>query len=352
MSANLIREFSESSQLGSNADYVEQLYEAWLNDPSSVSDDWRTYFDSLPGKGVHDVPHSLIVSRIEAAQRQRDRRGEIAGAPVSDEHARKQAGVLRLLTAYRSRGHLDADLDPLALAAKRNPPDLGLAFHSLSDADLDTEFDTGTYCGGDAGRMKLRDLWQHLKDTYTATIGAEFMHISDHEQRRWVYSRLEKASGNAGLSRDEQLRVLERLTAADGLERYLHTKYVGQKRFSLEGGESFIASMDALVQHAAAKAVQEVVIGMAHRGRLNVLVNTLGKSPAELFSEFEHTAPENLPSGDVKYHQGFSSDVTTASGPIHLSLAFNPSHLEIVNPVVEGSVRARQRRRDDKTGDQ
>ncbi|HET7664322.1 MAG TPA: 2-oxoglutarate dehydrogenase E1 component, partial [Rhodanobacteraceae bacterium] len=311
-----------------------------------------TYFDSLPDKGVHDVPHSLIVSRIEAAQRQRDRRGDAVGVPVSDEHARKQAGVLRLLTAYRSRGHLDADLDPLALAAKRNPPDLGLAFHNLSDADLDTEFDTGTYCGGDAGRMKLRDLWQHLKDTYTATIGAEFMHISDHEQRRWVYSRLEKASGNAGLSRDEQLRVLERLTAADGLERYLHTKYVGQKRFSLEGGDSLIPMIDTMIRVGGEDSVGEMVIGMAHRGRLNMLVNTLGKPPLELFDEFEgkyHHPDDPDHSGDVKYHMGFSADVTTPGGHnMHLAMAFNPSHLEIVDPVVAGSVRARQTRRHDK----
>ena len=350
MSANLIREFSESSQLGNNGDYVEQLYEAWLNDPSSVSDDWQTYFDTLPDKGARDTPHSLIIERIEAAQRDRDRHG--SAMPVSDEHARKQAGVLRLLTAYRSRGHLDADLDPLALRTKHNPPDLGLAFHSLSDADLDTEFDTGTYCGGDAGRLKLRDLWQHLKDTYTRSIGAEFMHISDHEQRRWVYSRLEKAAGHAGLSRDEQLRVLERLTAANGLERYLHTKYVGQKRFSLEGGDSLIPMIDTMIRAGSDDKVKEIVIGMAHRGRLNMLVNVLGKPPLELFDEFEgkfHHADDPEYSGDVKYHMGFSADVTAPNGNnMHLAMAFNPSHLEIVDPVVVGSVRARQTRRRDK----
>lgn len=350
MSANLIREFSETSQLGSNADYVEQLYEAWLNDPSSVPDDWQTYFGGLPDKGVRDIPHSMIISRIESAQRQRDRHG--GGVTAGDEHARKQAGVLRLLTAYRSRGHLDADLDPLSLVVKHNPPDLGLAFHSLDDADLDTEFDTGTYCGGGAGRMKLRDLWQHLKNTYTRTIGAEFMHISDHEQRRWVYSRLEKASGNAGLSRDEQLRVLERLTAADGLERYLHTKYVGQKRFSLEGGDSLIPMIDTLIRAGGEDQVEEMIIGMAHRGRLNMLVNTLGKPPLELFDEFEGKfdhADDPEYSGDVKYHMGFSADVTTPNGSnVHLAMAFNPSHLEIVDPVVVGSVRARQTRRRDK----
>lgn len=350
MSANLIREFSESSQLGSNADYVEHLYEAWLNDPSSVSDDWQAYFDALPDKGARDTPHSLIIDRIEAAQRDRDRHGD--GAPLGDDHARKQAGVLRLLTAYRSRGHLDADLDPLALTSKHNPPDLGLAFHSLDNADLDTEFDTGTYCGGGAGRMKLRDLWQRLKETYTRTIGAEFMHISDHEQRRWVYSRLEKSAGNAGLSRDEKLRVLERLTAANGLERYLHTKYVGQKRFSLEGGDSLIPMIDTIIRSGSSDKVKEMVVGMAHRGRLNMLVNVLGKPPLELFDEFEgkfHHVDDPEYSGDVKYHMGFSADVTAPNGNnMHLAMAFNPSHLEIVDSVVAGSVRARQTRRRDK----
>ncbi|HET7267231.1 MAG TPA: 2-oxoglutarate dehydrogenase E1 component [Oleiagrimonas sp.] len=351
MNANLIREFSESSQLGSNGDYVEHLYEAWLGDPSSVSNDWQRYFDGLPRNGGGDTPHSLIIARIEAAQRNRDRHSG-AAAPVSDEHARKQAGVLRLLTAYRSRGHLGANLDPLQLANKRSAPDLGLPFHNLSEADLDTEFDTGTYCGGDHPRMKLRDLWSNLKATYTQTVGAEFMHISDHEQRRWVYSRLEKAAGNAGLTHDEQLRVLERLTAADGLERYLHTKYVGQKRFSLEGGDALIPMIDTLIRSGGDDDVGEMVIGMAHRGRLNVLVNTLGKPPLELFDEFEgkfHHPDDPDHSGDVKYHNGFSADVTTPGGNnMHLAMAFNPSHLEVVDPVVAGSVRARQTRRHDK----
>ena len=170
-------------------------------------------------------------------------------------------------------------------------------------------------------------------------------------EKRWWQQRLETVRSKPNFTAEHKLHILERITAAEGLERYLHTKYVGQKRFSLEGGESFIASMDELVQRAGVKGVQEIVIGMAHRGRLNVLVNTLGKTPAMLFQEFDHTAPEDLPSGDVKYHQGFSSDVTTPGGPVHLSLAFNPSHLEIVNPVVEGSVKARLDRRGDKQGD-
>ena len=200
--------------------------------------------------------------------------------------------------------------------------------------------------------MTLRDLMTALRDTYTGSIGAEFMHIADPEQKRWMQQRMESCRGRPSFSVDQKKRILDRVTAAEGLERYLHTKYVGQKRFSLEGGESFIASIDEVIQRAGSQGVQEIVIGMAHRGRLNVLVNTLGKMPADLFAEFEGKHADDLPSGDVKYHKGFSSDVTTPGGPVHLTLAFNPSHLEIVNPVVEGSTRARMDRRGDHSGSQ
>src|SRR4051795_5119603 len=178
------------------------------------------------------------------------------------------------------------------------------------------------------------------------------MFISDRAQRQWIQERIEPVRAVPKLTTEQQKHLLRKLTEAEHLERYLHTRYVGQKRFSLEGGESLIPSIDELIQRAGGNGVQEIVIGMAHRGRLNVLVNVLGKMPGDLFLEFEGKGAQELPSGDVKYHNGFSSDITTAGGPVHLSLAFNPSHLEIVNPVVEGSVRARQRRREDKTGDQ
>jgi len=346
VSTNLIREFLESSQLaGGNADYVESLYDAWLTDPASVSTQWSQYFASFKGREAGDVPHGDAIARIEAAQKQR----HFAAAPVDDAHARKQAGVLRLLTAYRSRGHLAADLDPLGLTQKMEAPDLGLAFHGLSEADLDTEFDCGTFAGG-GQRMKLRELWARLKKVYTSGLGAEFMHISDHAQRNWLYSRLEQANGSAGLDAAGKQRVLDGLTAADGLERYLHTKYVGQKRFSLEGGDSLIPLLDDVVRAAGDDGMKEVVIGMAHRGRLNVLVNILGKPPRTLFDEFEgrFDHPDDpAHSGDVKYHMGFSADVKTPKGGVHVALAFNPSHLEIVNPVVAGSVHARQVRRRD-----
>ena len=350
MTTNLIREFFESSQLaGGNADYVESLYDTWLADASSVPAEWSKYFETFKGRESGDVSHVPAIARIEVAQKQRHVGNGIAAAPVSDEHARKQAGVLRLLTAYRSRGHLAADLDPLGLTEKMSAPDLGLAFHGLSDADLDTEFDTGNYAGG-GQRLKLRELLSRLQKTYASTIGAEFMHISNHEQRHWIYSRLEQAAGKSTLDKAGKQRVLDGLTAAEGLERYLHTKYVGQKRFSLEGGDSMIPMIDDVVRAAGDNGIKELVIGMAHRGRLNMLVNILGKPPKTLFDEFEgkfEHPDDPAHSGDVKYHMGFSADVKTPKGAVHVALAFNPSHLEIVNPVVTGSVHARQTRRHD-----
>ncbi len=348
MSTNQIRDFFESSQLaGGNAVYVESLYDAWLAEPASVSEQWRHYFETFRGREAGDTPHDAAITRIEAAQRQRHTAA--TAAPVSDEHARKQAGVLRLLTAYRSRGHLAADLDPLGLALKMDAPDLGLPFHGLAESDLDTEFDCGTYADG-GQRLRLRELLARLKKVYTGTVGAEFMYISDHAQRSWIYSRLEQANGDAGLDKDGKLQILATLTATEGLERFLHTKYVGQKRFSLEGGDSLIPMLDDIVRAAGDNGIREIVIGMAHRGRLNVLVNILGKSPKTLFEEFEgkfEHPQDPAYSGDVKYHMGFSADLKTPRGGVHVALAFNPSHLEIVNPVVAGSVHARQLRRRD-----
>ncbi|AFC86087.1 2-oxoglutarate dehydrogenase E1 component [Frateuria aurantia] len=345
MSTNLIREFAETSQLaGGNADYVEQLYETWLNDSAAVPDEWSQYFARFKGRESGDVPHSAAIARIESAQKQRVH----AAAPADEAHARKQAAILRLITAYRSRGHLAARLDPLGLAEHLAAPDLEPSFHGLDNGDLDTVFDTGNY--GGAQRLTLRELLVQLKRTYAGSIGAEFMHISRSHQREWIHERLEQAGGNAGLGADEKRRLLQGLTAADGLERYLHTKYVGQKRFSLEGGDSLIPLMDDIVRAAGDNGVKELVIGMAHRGRLNMLVNILGKPPRTLFNEFEgkfEHPDDPAHSGDVKYHMGFSADIATPKGGVHVALAFNPSHLEIVNPVVAGSVRARQTKRGD-----
>jgi 2-oxoglutarate dehydrogenase E1 component len=342
---NLLKQFAQSSQLnGGNASYVEDLYEQYLVAPDSVGPKWKAYFDGFKGREAGDVPHSVVIQQITDAARQAANNGHVVAAG-GDERERN---IGRLITAYRSRGHLGAQLDPLGLTPPVNPPDLELAFHNLSERDLDSEFSTGNV-GGHA-RMKLRDLLARLKATYTGPIGVEFMHIPEVEQRQWLYQRLETAGGQFGLSDDAKRRTLERLTAAEGLERYLHTKYVGQKRFSLEGGDALIPLLDTTIRRAGEGGVKDIVIGMAHRGRLNVLVNTLGKNPRKLFDEFEGKFEHDntlAHAGDVKYHMGFSADIATPGGPVHLALAFNPSHLEIVDPVVAGSARSRQERRND-----
>ncbi len=352
--ASVMRQFLDNSYLfGGNAPFIEDLYERYLANPSSVPDEWREYFDRmqvLPGAAGKDVARAPV----EESFVQRAKRGEFAPPrtletePVAPE--RLQVAALLLVTAYRIAGSRWATLDPLKRMPRPPQPELEPAFYDLTEADLDQTVNAGSFVGID--RTSLRNLVQALRDTYCRNIGFEYMFISDRAQRQWIQERVEPSRGVAELDADTKKRLLQKLTEAEHLERYLHTRYVGQKRFSLEGGESLIPSIDELIHRAGAKGVQEIVLGMAHRGRLNVLVNVLGKMPQDLFQEFEGKHAHELASGDVKYHNGFSSDISTAGGPVHLSLAFNPSHLEIVNPVVEGSVRARQRRRDDKTGDQ
>ena len=350
----MMKEFLANSYLfGANAPFIEELYENYLSNPASVPDEWREYFDRmqvLPGSQTKDVAHAPVVESFV----QRAKRGEfssqrtIAAEPVAPE--RLQVAALLLVTAYRISGSRWATVDPLKRMPRPAQPELEPAFYDLTEADLDQVVNSGSFVGLD--RVSLRTLIQALRDTYCRNIGFEYMFIGDRTQRQWIQERIEPVRATPSFPPEQQKRLLQKLTEAEQLERYLHTRYVGQKRFSLEGGESLIPSIDELIQRAGANGVQEIVLGMAHRGRLNVLVNVLGKMPKDLFLEFEGKAAQDLPSGDVKYHNGFSSDISTPGGPVHLSLAFNPSHLEIVNPVVEGSVRARQRRRDDKTGDQ
>jgi 2-oxoglutarate dehydrogenase E1 component len=265
----------------------------------------------------------------------------------------KQGAVSRLIQVYANRGHLVANLDPLGLQERTKPYVLELEYFGLSDADLNTEFFTGSRNTVLPERAKLKDILADLKFVYTETIGAEFAHISNTDERLWLQDSFQVARMQRRFNADEKKNILWQLTAAEGLERYLHTKYVGQKRFSLEGGDSLIPLLDELVQRAGKANVEEAIVGMAHRGRLNVLVNLLGKSPKDLFSEFEgqYDLAKLRGSGDVKYHKGYSADLKTQSGNVHVALAFNPSHLEVVNPVVEGSVRARQERRGDVVGD-
>ena len=345
--------FSNSYLFGGNAPYVEELYEAYLLNPGSVPENWRSYFDAMQhvpavdGSDRPDVPHASVVASFA----ERAKRGPIRTVSASGdaEMGRKRVASTQLIAAYRFLGTQWANLDPLQRQERPTIPELEPPFYGFSDADLDTVFNiSNTYFGPESA--SLRDLLQALRDTYCRSIGAEFQYITDPTQKRWMQERLESTRATGTFTVEEKQHILDRITAAEGLERYLHTKYVGQKRFSLEGGESFIASLDALIQRAGSQGVQEIVIGMAHRGRLNVLVNILGKMPHDLFAEFEGKHADVLPAGDVKYHQGFSSVVWTPGGPVHLSLAFNPSHLEIVNPVVEGSAKARMDRRGDKDG--
>lgn len=345
---NYMQAMRDTSQLfGMNDVFIEGLYEDYLANPASVPDEWRGYFDALqatPG-AVHEVAHSPI-QRAFADLPQ----AGVCGVFIQEaDLERKQVRVLQLINAHRFLGVRAANLDPLNRYPKLEVPELDPDFYGLMEADMDTTFDTGSLVGG--ARMTLREILQLLRQTYCGSIGAEYMYISDVAQKRWIQKRLEGVRGSTGYDAALRRRILERLTAAETLERYLHTKYVGQKRFSLEGGETLIPLLDHLLQRAGGLGVQETVIGMAHRGRLNVLVNILGKQPRMLFAEFEGIHAEHLTSGDVKYHQGFSADIGTPGGALHVALAFNPSHLEIVDPVVEGSVRARQHRLKDIEGE-
>ncbi len=328
---------------GGNAPFVEELYENYLDNPASVPDEWRDYFDrlaQLPGFASRDVPHGPVIAAFADAAKQ----PRLAAAPASGD--KRQVSVLQLITAYRFLGNRWANLDPLKRQERPEIHELEPSFYGFTDADMNVPFNTGSFKMG-AEQATLGQIIEALKETYCGSIGVEYMYMSDIAEKRWLQERLEPVRAKAAYSGQDKTRLLERLTAAETLERYLHTKYVGQKRFSLEGGESLIVSMDEVVRTGGTQGVKEIVIGMAHRGRLNVLVNTLGKTPQMLFNEFEGKKKIELSSGDVKYHMGYSSDLNTAGGPVHLTLAFNPSHLEIVNPVVEGSVYARQRRRQD-----
>ncbi len=347
MSDSIEKRYQTSPLFGGNAPYVEAYYEQFLADPESVPAHWRDYFKGfqLGGDGAADQPRGPVEEDMAVRARQRKMLAPAAGADAL--MVEKQAAVMRLIEAYRGRGHRVAKIDPLGLHTPPELPDLDPAFHGLGEADMDTMFSTTSLTGPD--RMPLREILSRLNQAYCGTAGIELMHVTNSDERLWLKDRVEDERARYGLSDQERLAILKELTAAEGIEKYLHTRYVGQKRFSLEGGESMIALLDDIVHQAGESGTQEIVIGMAHRGRINVLINVLGKSPKELFSEFEGVYDPKLKegSGDVKYHLGFSSDIETAGGRVHLALAFNPSHLEIVNPVVEGSVRSRQDRRHD-----
>ena len=330
---------------GGNAEFLDSLYEQYLRDPASVAERWREYFTQLAPAGsepAHAAVRAAIAQRAAAG-------GPATSGTVAQAANAKQAAVSRLIQFWINRGHLVATIDPLRLTPRARPRILDLDYFGLAPSDLDTEFFTGSRTPAVPKQLKLREILALLQYIYGGNVGAEFAHVSNSEERLWLQDEFQEGRLTHRFDSEERRNILWQLTAAEGLERYLHTRYVGQKRFSLEGGDALIPLLDDLIQRAGGVAVEEVVIGMAHRGRLNVLVNVLGKSPAELFSEFEgaYDTSRLKGSGDVKYHKGFSADLHTASGNVHTVLAFNPSHLEVVDPVVEGSVRARQERRGD-----
>ncbi len=344
--SKLLKLFQDSSSFyGTNANFVENLYERFLEDPDSVEASWQQQFREIHNGADFETPHSPVVERFaQLALQSQGRLAKLQG--FTEESVKKQSAVARLINHYRVRGHQIASNNPLGKSMP-SPSDMDPAYYGLSEPDMDTLFDTSALYGTD--RLPLRDIIATLKEIYCGSIGSEYMHIVDTPIRRWIISRLESSKKNLELEPEKKHRLLKLLTAAEGIESHLHNRFVGQKRFSLEGGESLIPILDELIQGFGAKGVNEIVIGMAHRGRLNVLVNILGKSPSSLFNDFAGTSPlsPGVSTGDVKYHMGFSSDISTPGGPVHLTLAFNPSHLEIINPVVEGSVKARQ----DRAGD-
>ena len=331
-----------------NAWFVEELYEAYLNKPESIDKGWRTYFDSLQDRtSEKDIAHSPVQQAYANAAKHRHLGVITIQAPAADAIShQKQAAVLRLINAHRFNGHRQSDLDPLKQYLRPDIPELDPAYHGLTEEDMDKTFNSGSLFAPD--EITLREIIHIIKKTYCSSIGAEYMHINETEQKRWIQKRLEECLATPHYDNEKRIRILDRVIDANALEEYLHTKYVGQKRFSLEGGESLIPLLDEIIQSGGEQDIKEIVIGMAHRGRLNVLVNAIGKKPSELFDEFEGKTIESLKgSGDVKYHMGYSSDISTPGGSVHLTLSFNPSHLEIIDPVVEGSVRSRQDRRAD-----
>ncbi len=342
---------------GENAVYLELLFENYLKDSNSVSKDWQRYFADMPVPEDfrNGATHSDMRDKFRTDKLHTGKRGaQVAEVdPIILETERQQVHVLQLIDSYRSLGHLVAYTNPLrGDEVKPNLPELTLQNYGLDRVDTNKLFDPGSF------QMKesptLGNIFRALRNTYTESIGIEYMHIMDTDEKRWIQSRLEPCQARPKFDNDTKSELLNHLIAAETLERYLHKKYVGQKRFSLEGGESLIPLLHEIIHHSGSQKTREMVLAMAHRGRLNVLINIMGKSPDKLFKEFEGTNIDEEISadaaGDVKYHKGFSCSIQTSQDPMHLSLAFNPSHLEIVGPVACGSVRARQDRRDDQGG--
>lgn len=327
---------------GSNQTYVEEIYEQYLENPANVDASWRVIFDTLPKTQVVEQPHSQVRDYFRKLARENVPESVTV---IDPEASAKQVRLLQWINAHRFRGYLEAKLDPINYYRWKISvvPELDYRHHGFTEADLNETVTIGKYVYGKE-TMKFSELADALKQTYLGTIGLEFMHVQDMEQRNWLQAKIESTLNKPLFTHTEKVNLLTELTAADGLERYLGAKFPGAKRFSLEGSDAFIPMMKEIIRHAGRQGMKDVVMGMAHRGRLNMLVNVLGKRPAELFDEFAGKHADDNRTGDVKYHQGFSSDFDVDGERVHLTLAFNPSHLEIVSPVVIGSVRARQER--------
>ena len=342
MSKSLEERFLDSFKNGGNSEYLEILYEDYLENPNSLPSEWKKYFDSIQN-GQIDVSHKSIEEQFRNKKFPTEAKVEIS------ENS-KASDVQNLINAYRRRGHQVANIDPLGLRLKKEVPDLKLGFHNLSENDLESSFSISNF--QNSKELSLKDIISSLKKTYTTSLGYEFMHIMDSRIRRWFLDKIEGKSTPYSFNSDEQEHILKRLVDSEGLEKFLASKYPGAKRFGLEGGESLVPLLDTLIEDFGSRGVKELVLGMSHRGRLNVLINVMGKKPSELFTEFaEDFELDDTKTGDVKYHLGFSSNILTSGGEVHLALGSNPSHLEIVNPVILGSVKARQDRRLDSTKD-
>ena len=342
MSKSLEERFLDSFKNGGNSEYLEILYEDYLENPNLLPSEWKKYFDSIQN-GQIDVSHKSIEEQFRNKKFPTEAKVEIS------ENS-KASDVQNLINAYRRRGHQVADIDPLGLRLKKEVPDLKLGFHNLSENDLESSFSISNF--QNSKELSLKDIISSLKQTYTASLGYEFMHIMDSRIRRWFLDKIEGKPTPYSFNSDEQEHILKRLVDSEGLEKFLASKYPGAKRFGLEGGESLVPLLDTLIEDFGSRGVKELVLGMSHRGRLNVLINVMGKKPSELFTEFaEDFEEDDTKTGDVKYHLGFSSNILTSGGEVHLALGSNPSHLEIVNPVILGSVKARQDRRLDSAQD-
>lgn len=332
---------------GANQSYVEDIYEQYLIDPNSVDESWRKTFDQLPKVSEKEHAHSGVKDYFRRLAR--EHRSD-AITVIDPEASAKLVKVLQFVNAHRFRGHLEANLDPLNYYRWKTSsvPELDYRYHGFTEQDLNETFTIGRYVYN-RDTITLGELAKNLKETYCGSIGLEFMHVQDMEQKMWLQNKIESLLNKPLFNKEEKINLLKELTAADGLERYLGAKFPGAKRFSLEGSDAFIPMMKEIIRHASRNGMSDVVMGMAHRGRLNMLVNVLGKKPAHLFDEFAGKHADDERTGDVKYHQGASADFAVDDNTIHLALAFNPSHLEIVSPVVIGSVRARQTRINDES---